>query len=123
MSSLNACTVSRRQRRARRHRETYGSLPVSIEKAGSSGKQIISERMDKKMEFEKLRDIIVEVLQIEPDKVTVDTAFEDLDADSLDVYQIISAIGSEFDIEISDEDAESITTVGDALEKIKDAVN
>lgn len=75
------------------------------------------------MEFEKLRDIIVEVLQIEPEKVTVDTPFEDLDADSLDVYQIISAISSEFDIEISDEDAESIVTVGDALEKIKNALN
>ena len=74
------------------------------------------------MEFEKLRDIIVEVLQIDPEKVTTETAFVDLDADSLDVYQIISAISTEFDIEISDEDAESITTVGDALEKIKDAM-
>ena len=44
------------------------------------------------MEFEKLRDIIVEVLQIDPEQVTVDTAFEDLDADSLDVYQIIFII-------------------------------
>ena len=75
------------------------------------------------MEFEKLRDSIVEVLQIDPEQVTVDTAFEDLDADSLDVYQIISAISNEFDIEISDEDAESITTVGDALEKIREAQN
>ena len=75
------------------------------------------------MEFEKLRDIIVEVLQIDPEQVTVDTAFEDLDADSLDVYQIISAISNEFDIEISDEDAESISTVGDALEKIREAQN
>ena len=75
------------------------------------------------MEFEKLRDIIVEVLQIDPEQVTVDTAFEDLDADSLDVYQIISAISNEFDIEISDEDAESITTVGDALERIREAQN
>ena len=75
------------------------------------------------MEFEKLRDIIVEVLQIDPEQVTVDTAFEDLDADSLDVYQIISAISNEFDIEISDEDAESNTTVGDALEKIREAQN
>lgn len=75
------------------------------------------------MEFEKLRDIIVEVLQIEPEKVTVETPFEDLDADSLDVYQIISAISTEFDVEISDEDAESIVTVGDALDKIKNALN
>ena len=49
------------------------------------------------MEFEKLRDIIVEVLQIDPEKITTETAFEDLDADSLDVYQIISAISTEFD--------------------------
>ncbi len=73
------------------------------------------------MEFEKLRDIIVEVLQIDPEQVTPETSFEDLDADSLDVYQIISAVSNEFDIEISDEDAEAIVTVGDALEKIKEA--
>lgn len=74
------------------------------------------------MEFEKLCEIIADVLDIEADKITSDTAFADLDADSLDLYQIITAISDEFSIDISDEDAESIVTVGDALEKIKQAL-
>lgn len=74
------------------------------------------------MEFEKLCEIISDVLDISPDKITADTAFDDLDADSLDLYQIITAISDEFNIDISDEDAESIVTVGDALEKIKQAL-
>ena len=75
------------------------------------------------MVFEKLCKIIADQFGISESEITMDTNFvEDLDADSLDVYQIISAISTEFDIEISDEDAESITTVGDALEKIKDAM-
>lgn len=74
------------------------------------------------MEFEKLCAIISDVLDISADKITVDTAFADLDADSLDLYQIITAIGDEFSIDISDEDAEAIVTVGDALEAIKQAL-
>jgi acyl carrier protein len=74
------------------------------------------------MEFEKLCKIIADVLDISEDKITEDTAFADLDADSLDLYQIITEIGDEFSIDISDEDAESIVTVGDALEKIKQAL-
>ena len=54
----------------------------------------------------------------------MDTTFvEDLGADSLDVFQIIMGIEEEFDIEISNEDAEKIVTVGDAVEQIKNAVN
>ena len=76
------------------------------------------------MEFEKLRDIIVEVLGVNPDEITMDTTFiDDLGADSLDVYQIIMGLEEEFDIEIGDEEAQTIVTVGDAVEKIRKAIN
>ena len=76
------------------------------------------------MEFEKLQKIIAEVLNVDPDEVTRDTTFiDDLGADSLDVFQIIMGIEEEFDIEISNEDAENIVTVRDAVEQIKNAIN
>ena len=76
------------------------------------------------MEFEKLQNIIAEVLNVDPEEITMDTTFvDDLGADSLDVFQIIMGIEEEFDIEISNEDAEKIVTVGDAVEQIKNAVN
>ena len=76
------------------------------------------------MEFEKLRDIIAEVLNVDPDEITMETTFQDdLGADSLDVYQIIMGIEEEFDIEIPNEEAEKIVTVGDAVEQIKKAVS
>ena len=75
------------------------------------------------MEFEKLQEIIAEVLNVDPEEITMDTTFvDDLGADSLDVFQIIMGIEEEFDIEISNEDAEKIVTVGDAVEQIKNAV-
>lgn len=74
------------------------------------------------MELEKLRQIIAEVLSVDPREVTEETTFvEDLCADSLDVYQIIMGIEETFDIEISAEDAEKIVTVGEAAELIKRA--
>lgn len=76
------------------------------------------------MEFEKLRDIIVEVLNVDETKVTMESTFiDDLGADSLDVFQIIMGIEEEFDIEIPNEEAEKIVTVGDAVEQIKKAVS
>lgn len=76
------------------------------------------------MEFEKLKKIIAEVLNVDPDEITMETTFQDdLGADSLDVYQIIMGIEEEFDIEIPDETAEQVTTVEDAVEMIKNAVN
>ncbi|MBU5232439.1 MAG: acyl carrier protein [Agathobacter sp.] len=76
------------------------------------------------MEFEKLRDIIVEVLNVDENEVTMESTFiDDLGADSLDVFQIIMGIEEEFDIEIPNEEAEKIVTVGDAVEQIKKAVN
>ena len=76
------------------------------------------------MEFEKLKKIIAEVLNVDPDEITMETTFQDdLGADSLDVYQIIMGIAEEFDIEIPAESAEQVTTVEDAVEMIKNAVN
>ena len=72
------------------------------------------------MEFEKLAKIIAEVLN----EITLDTTFVDeLGADSLDVFQIIMGIEEEFDIEIPNEEAEKIVSVGDAVEAIKSALN
>ena len=75
------------------------------------------------MEFEKLQGIIAEVLNIEPEEVTMAATFvDDLGADSLDIFQIIMGIEEEFDIEIDNEEAEKITTVQDAVDQIKKAV-
>ena len=76
------------------------------------------------MEFEKLQRIIAEVLNIEPEEVTMAATFvDDLGADSLDIFQIIMGIEEEFDIEIPNEAAEQIVSVGDAVEQIKNALN
>ena len=76
------------------------------------------------MEFEKLQQIIAEVLNIDADEITMNTTFvDDLGADSLDVFQIIMGIEEEFDIESPTEAAEKIVSVGDAVEQIKNALN
>ncbi len=76
------------------------------------------------MEFEKLKKVIAEVLNVDPEEISMDTTFtDDLGADSLDVFQIIMGIEEEFDIEIPAEKAEKITTVEEAVELIKGAVN
>ena len=75
------------------------------------------------MEFEKLK-IIAEVLNVDEEEITMETTFvDDLGADSLDVFQIIMGLEEEFDIEIPNEEAEKIVTVGDAVEQIKNALN
>ena len=76
------------------------------------------------MEFEKLQEIIAEVLNVDPEEITMDTTFvDDLGADSLDIFQIIMGIEEEFDIEIPNEVAENIATVSDAVEQIRNALN
>ena len=75
------------------------------------------------MEFEKIKKIIAEVLNVDENEITMETTFtDDLGADSLDVFQIIMGLEEEFDIEIAYEDAEKIVTVGDAVEQIKNAL-
>ena len=72
------------------------------------------------MEFEKLKGIIADVLNVDEEEITMDTTFtDDLGADSLDVYQIIMGLEEEFDIEIPQEEAEKIVSVGVAVEQIK----
>ena len=76
------------------------------------------------MELEKLKKIITEVLNVDVSEITMDTKFiDDLGADSLDVYQILMGVEEEFDIEINVDDAESIVTVADAIEQIKNAIS
>lgn len=63
------------------------------------------------MEFEKLQEIIADVLNVDPNEVTMETTFaDDLGADSLDVFQIVMGIEEEFDIQIEAEEAEHIVS-------------
>ena len=72
-----------------------------------------------KLSFEDFKNIVVERLGCEPEQVTMDASFqEDLNADSLDLVELIMSLEEEFGTEISDEDAERIRTVGDAVEYI-----
>ena len=76
------------------------------------------------MEFEKLQGIIADVLNVDASDITMETTFvDDLGADSLDIFQIIMGIEEEFYIEIDNDDAEKIVTVGDAVEQIRTAAN
>jgi acyl carrier protein len=76
------------------------------------------------MEFELIKKIIVEVLNVDESEVKMESTFvDDLGADSLDVLQIIMGLEEELDIEIPDDAAEKIVTVGDAVEQIKAAGN
>ena len=75
------------------------------------------------MEFEKLQDIIADVLNVHKEEIKPETTFvDDLGADSLDIFQIIMGIEEEFDIEIDNDEAEKIVTVQDAVDQIKKAV-
>ena len=66
--------------------------------------------------FEKVRDVIVRELSVAEGKVTEEATFDgDLSADSLDVVELVMALEDEFDVEIPEEDAEKIRTVGDAV--------
>ena len=71
-------------------------------------------------DFEKIKSIIVEQLGVDQDEITLDTTFADLNADSLDIVELIMALEEEFDLDIPDEDAEKIRTVGDAVNYIRE---
>ncbi len=69
---------------------------------------------------QKVREIIVEQLGVDPEQVTHEASFvDDLGADSLDTVELVMALEEEFDLEIPDEDAEKITTVGEAIDYIE----
>ena len=75
--------------------------------------------MDAKQVEERVKNIIVEQLGVEPEQVKPEAQFvNDLGADSLDTVELIMALEEEFDIEIPDEQAEKIKTVGEALQHI-----
>jgi acyl carrier protein len=70
---------------------------------------------------EKVKDIIVEELGVERDKLTDEASFmDDLGADSLDTVELVMAFEKEFDIDIPDEEAEKLRTVGDALKYLNE---
>jgi acyl carrier protein len=70
--------------------------------------------------FENVQNILVEQLGVDADAVTMDANFiDDLNADSLDIVELVMAMEQEFDISIPDEEAERIKTVGDAVRFIK----
>ena len=76
------------------------------------------------MEFDKLKEVIADVLNVDPNESTLETTFtEDLGADSLDVFQIIMGIEEAFEIEIPADKAEHITTVGEAVDLIKNSMS
>ncbi len=78
--------------------------------------------MEKSVE-QKVIDIIVEQLKVSPEEVTLEASFiEDLGADSLDLVELIMAMEEEFGLEISDEDAEKIQTVQDAVNYVTEHV-
>jgi len=69
----------------------------------------------------KVKEIIINELGVEPEKVTLEASFvEDLGADSLDTVELVMAFEEEFGIEIPDEDAEGLQTVGDAVKYLRE---
>lgn len=76
------------------------------------------------MELNKLQEIVSDILDIDKQEIQMDTDFiKDLGADSIDLFQIITAIESEFNIEFEIEKANEIITVADAIEEIKRLIN
>lgn len=73
------------------------------------------------MIFEEIKKVICEQLEVEPEEVTMDTTFEDLGADSLDLFQVVIEIEERYGIRL--EDAESIKSVRDAVEYVEKKVN
>ncbi|WP_024614623.1 acyl carrier protein [Clostridium sp. Ade.TY] len=73
--------------------------------------------------FEKIQEIVSEKLSIDKDEITMESSFiDDLNADSLDIVELIMALEDELDMEIPDEDVEGFKTVGDVVEYVKNHV-
>ena len=73
------------------------------------------------MEFEKLKKIIAEVLNVDPDEITMETTFQDdLGADSLDLFELVMALEDEYSVEIPAEDLQNLATVGDVMNYLKE---
>ena len=77
--------------------------------------------LSKEEVYQKVKSVIVEQLGVSEDEVTVDASFtDDLGADSLDTVELVMAFEEEFNVEIPDEEAEKLTTVGDAVTYLVD---
>ena len=70
--------------------------------------------------FQKIRDIVAEQLNVEPESITMETRFDELNADSLDVVEVIMTLEQEFDIQIPDEEAERIKDIGAVVDYISE---
>jgi acyl carrier protein len=81
------------------------------------GGEIMGDIMD---ELVRIKSLVAEQLGVDEQDLKLETTFDDLNADSLDVVELIMALEEEFDMEIPDEDAEKIKTIGDAVEYIKE---
>lgn len=74
--------------------------------------------------FAQVKELVVQQLGVDEEQVTISASFiEDLQADSLDIVELVMALEERFNIQIPDEDAEKIVTVGDAVNYIKDNLN
>ncbi|MCI8514880.1 MAG: acyl carrier protein [Lachnospiraceae bacterium] len=72
------------------------------------------------MEFEKIRDIVAEVMNMEAEEITMESTFvDDLGCDSLDIQQILLAVQTEFDVKIPDNAVDGMETIGDVVEQLK----
>lgn len=77
--------------------------------------------MNKEEAFSKLQKLVAEKLSVEPEKIKPEASFiDDLNADSLDIVELIMGIEEEFDIEIPDDDAQKLKTVGEALSYVNE---
>lgn len=77
--------------------------------------------MDRSQIFDKISEVVVDVLDIDPSEVSEETTFDDLDADSLERLQLVTAIEDEFGVEIDDEKLLSLNSVSDAIDAIEAA--
>ncbi len=71
---------------------------------------------------EKVKSIVADQLEIDIDKLTMETTFEEIDADSLDIVELVMTLEEEFELEISDEEIENIKSVGDVVKYIEPRV-
>ena len=70
--------------------------------------------------FKKIRDIVAEQLNVAPETITMETRFDELNADSLDVVEVIMTLEQEFDMQIPDEEAERIKDIGAVVDYISE---
>ncbi|MGB4438108.1 MAG: acyl carrier protein [Sedimentibacter sp.] len=74
--------------------------------------------------FERIRDLIADKIGVESDEISMETSFaDDLEADSITLFELVMAIEDEFDIEIDDESIELINTVGDIVNYLEENIN